>query len=226
MTEDLAAAALGVLLCGPAGLAVPVVIAGLPSPIAEVAERPRMLLRSAVVCAVVGAVLGLAIGLEPALWVVLPLVPQAVLLAIVDRHTQLIPSRVVWPMLGLAVGLVVLVGGVAGDGTAVVRSAVGGVTTFLVFHTLWWLHSAGMGYGDVRLSAVVGTVLGFLGWGELVVGVYAGFAVFALVALGRAVLQRDRGLLREPTPYGPYLLGGALVGVVLGGPLWSSLVSG
>lgn len=224
--ESGALAAVGVLLCGLAGLGVPVVTARLPEPMGAVASRPRMLIRSVIGCAAAGAVLAVAIGPDPALLVVLPLVPHAVLLAIVDRHTHLIPSRIVWPMLGLAAGLVALVGAASGDGPAVVRAAVGGVVVFLVFHGLWWMHSAGMGYGDVRLSAVVGTVLGFLGWSELVIGVYAGFALFAAVALGRALARRDRGLLREPAPFGPYLLGGALVGVVLGGQLWAHLVSG
>jgi leader peptidase (prepilin peptidase) / N-methyltransferase len=224
---DLAAAALGALLCGMAGLAIPVVIAGLPEPMGAVAARPRMLLRSSLGCAVAGAALAAALGADPAaLLVVLPLVPQAVLLAIVDHHTHLIPSRIVWPMLGLAVGLVLLVGVTTGDGPAVLRSAVGGVAVFLVFHGLWWMHSAGMGYGDVRLSAVVGTALGFLGWAELVIGVYAGFLLFAVVAVARSLARRDRRLLREPAPYGPFLLGGALAGVVVGGPIWSSLVSG
>jgi leader peptidase (prepilin peptidase)/N-methyltransferase len=219
-------AALAALVCGAAGLAIPVVVRRLPEPMASVAERPRTPVGSVVGCAVVGATLALAIGPHAALVVVLPLVPHAVLLAIVDHHTHLIPTRIVWPMLGVAVALVLLVGLVSGDGAALVRAAVGGMAAFLLFHGLWWVHSAGMGYGDVRLSAVVGLVLGFLGWAELVIGVYAGFVLFAVAALGRAVLRRDRALLREASPYGPYLLGGVLVGVVVGGPVWSLLVSG
>lgn len=219
-------AAVAALLCGLAGLGVPVVIARLPEPMGPLAARPGVLRRSVLGCAVVGAVLAVSIGPDPALLVALPLVPHGVLLATVDRHTHLIPTRIVWPMLGLAAGLVLLVGVATGDGDAVLRAAVGGAAAFALFHLLWWLHSAGMGYGDVRLSSIVGTALGFLGWRELVVGVYAGFALFALVALGRAALRRDRAVLREPAPYGPALLGGAVLGVVLAGPVWAHLAGG
>ena len=39
-----------------------------------------------------------------------------------------------------------------------------------VFWLLWFIHSAGMGFGDVRLAALLGFALGHLGWGELLVG--------------------------------------------------------
>ncbi|MBZ5741278.1 prepilin peptidase [Nocardioides mangrovi] len=219
--EAVGLAAVAAIVCGFAGLAVPVAIARLPEPMGSVADRPRILLRAVLGCAVVAAVVAPSVGVHAALLVVLPLIPQGVLLAIVDRHTHLLPSRVIWPMLGLASGTVLLAGVVAGDGVAVVRAAIGGAATFAFFHVLWWVRPQGLGYGDVRLSAVVGTALGFLGTAELLIGVYAGFVVFVLAALGRAAVRRDRSLLREPSPYGPAMLGGALLGLVVGSYLAS-----
>jgi leader peptidase (prepilin peptidase)/N-methyltransferase len=57
-------------------------------------------------------------------------------------------------------------------------------------------------------------------------GVYAAFLAFAVPGLLLAVLRRDRGVLKASYPFGPFLLAGALAGVVLGAPLWSGLVSG
>lgn len=219
--------ALAALACGAAGLAVPRIIARLPHPMGAVARRRGLALRTSLACAVAGGLL--AAGLTERGWallVVLPLVPPAVLLATVDRHTHLLPSRVVWPTLTLAAALIAVAGAASGDGDAVTRALLGGVGVFALFHALWWLHPAGMGYGDVRLSAVVGAVLGYLGWGELATGVYAGFIGFALTALGRAAVRRDRGALRTPAPYGPWLLGGALLGAIAGAPLWSHLAAG
>lgn len=215
------------LACGVAGTAVPESISRLPEPMGSVGRRPGLALRTGLACAVAGALLTHVLVPDWAgVLVVLPLVPPAVLLAVVDRRTHLLPSRVIWPMLGLAVGSVVLAGLLSRDGDAVLRAGIAGAGTFAFFHALWWIRPSGMGYGDVRLSAVLGVALGFLGWGELVVGIYAGFVGFALAATARAVVRRDRASLRVASPYGPYLLGGALVGVLVGGSLWSSLVSG
>jgi leader peptidase (prepilin peptidase)/N-methyltransferase len=70
-----------------------------------------------------------------------------------------------------------------------------------------------MGYGDVRLSGVLGIVLGYLGWGPLLVGVYAGFL---LGGLGGTLLTVLRIVDRKAYPFGPFMLLGALVGVLWG----------
>ena len=80
----------------------------------------------------------------------------------------------------------------------------------------------GMGYGDVRLSALVGFVLGYLGWAELLVGVYGAFLVFAV--LGRRCGRSragDRSALRDAAAVRAVPAGrGARSGVVLGSPIW------
>jgi leader peptidase (prepilin peptidase)/N-methyltransferase len=76
-----------------------------------------------------------------------------------------------------------------------------------------------MGYGDVRLATLVGFQLGFLGTTELLTGFYASFVLFAVVGITRAVRRRQRAALREALPFGPFLLVGALLGIVLGSHL-------
>ena len=82
----------------------------------------------------------------------------------------------------------------------------------------------GMGFGDVRLAAPVGLVLGWVGWGALAVGVWIGFIVFALPALVLVVARRDRAMLKKSFPFGPFMVIGALVGLVWGtalaGRIW------
>lgn len=216
------AAALGALLCGAAGLAVPALVGRLPDPtMAAVAARSRLRTWAVVLSALSGALVGGSVGLDWPLLFLLPLVPVAVALALVDLHTHLLPTRVVWPATAGTVVLGVVAALLEGDGGALARAAIGGLLVFAVFHALWWIHPAGMGYGDVRLSVVVGFALGYLGWAELVVGVYGAFVVFAVVGVARAVARRNRAALREPLPFGPFLLAGALAGIVLGGHLVS-----
>jgi leader peptidase (prepilin peptidase)/N-methyltransferase len=70
-----------------------------------------------------------------------------------------------------------------------------------------------MGFGDVRLAGLIGLALGWLGWGELLVGVYAGFLLGALVG---GVLAAAKVLDRKSYPFGPFMLVGAAMGVLLG----------
>ena len=84
------------------------------------------------------------------------------------------------------------------------------------YWVLWFVHSAGMGFGDVRLAALLGLVLGRAGWAELVVGTYAPFLLFAVPGLLLALVRRDRSLLRAAYPFGPFMVLGALVGLVAG----------
>ena len=60
---------------------------------------------------------------------------------------------------------------------------------------------------------LLGIALGFLGWGELMVGL---FASFLLGGLGGGLLSVLRIVDRKSYPFGPFMLLGAVVGVVLG----------
>lgn len=218
---DVAVALLAALACGLAGLAVPELVATLPGPAGDVATGRRLRARSALVAAASGAVVGGAVGVDWALLVLLPLVPVGAALALIDAHAHLLPTRLIWPALVVTVVLAATAALLAGDPAAFARAALAGAGVFAFFHVLWWVHPAGLGYGDVRLSAVVGVALGYLGWSELLVGVYSGFVLFVVVAVARAVRRRSRSVLRDPLPFGPFLLAGALVGVALGGHLVS-----
>lgn len=235
MSIDPAAVALGAAGCGAAGLLVPALVRAIPepagpapdkTPYADVAAGPRLRATAAGCSLVAGALVGAAVGLAWPLLVLLPLVPVGVALAVVDLRTRLLPTVVVWPaFLGTAV-LGCLSAWLESDADAIVRAWVGAAAVFAFFYALWWIHPPGMGFGDVRLSAVLGFALAYLGWPEVLAGVYGAFLAFALPGLVLAVFRRDRGVLRAAYPFGPFLLAGALAGVVLGDPLWSGLVSG
>ena len=230
MNDAVLAALLAAVLCGLGGLLVPALVARIPEPPAKqpdpdsdpgqaledggappveeepketyaaIAALPGLRARSAVASAVVGALLGAATGLDwPLLWLV-PLVPVGVALSVIDWRTRLLPRVVVLPATLVAVVLVVAVGLATGEREALVRALVGMVAVRSFFWLLWFLRSAGMGFGDVRLAAIVGLVLGWVGWGALAIGVWVGFMVFAVPGLALAVVRRDRSLLRKPFP--------------------------
>lgn len=188
-----------------------------PKPLyVDVAARPGLWWRSAVASAVAGAVVGAVVGWDWWLIVLVPLVPVCVALAVIDWHTKLLPSRIVLPATAYAV-VAGLVGWLlTGDHTDVLRAAIGLVVARSVFWLLWFIHSAGMGFGDVRLAALLGFALGHVGTAELVVGMYAGFLIFGLPGLALAIIRRDRSLLKQAFPFGPFMIVGALLGLLLG----------
>lgn len=241
------AALVAALLAGLGGLLVPRLIARVPEPApqpaavpvpadgahadeppkmlyAEIAARSGLAWRSALLSAAAGALLGAATGLDwPLLWLV-PLTPVAVALSVIDWHTRLLPRVVVVPATLAAVVVVTAVGLATGERDALVRALVAMVLARSFFWVLWFVRSAGMGFGDVRLAAPVGLVLGWTGWGALAIGLWASFMLFVVPALVVLLARRDRSLLKRSFPFGPFMVGGALVGLVWGtalaGRIW------
>ena len=236
MNESLLAALLGLLVAGLGGLLVPALIASVPEPApkesepdepdepdkmlyADIAARPGLRWRSALVSAVSGCLVGAATGLDwPLLWL-LPLTPVAVALSVIDWHTKLLPRRIVLSATLAAIVLVVVVGLATDQRDALVRALVAMVVARSFFWVLWFARSAGMGFGDVRLAALVGLVLGWLGWGAVAIGLWFSFLSFAVPALVVVLARRDRTLLKRSFPFGPFMVFGTFVGLVWGTPL-------
>jgi leader peptidase (prepilin peptidase)/N-methyltransferase len=248
VNDTLLAALVAALLAGVGGLLVPRLIAWVPEPAprepdepeqaqepeepeppkmlyADIAVRPGLGRRSALAAALVGGLVGWATGLDwPLLWLV-PLIPVGVALSVIDWHTKLLPRIIVIPATLVAVVLVVVVGLATGERDALVRALVAMVVVRSFYWVLWSvLPGVGMGFGDVRLAAIVGLVLGWLGWGAVAIGVWIGMAVFGLPGLVLAIVRWDRKLLKKPFPFGPFMLVGAVAGLVWGtalaGRIW------
>jgi len=97
------------------------------------------------------------------------------------------------------------------------RAVIAGAIGFAVFYVLWFAFPRGVGFGDVRLSGLLGMALGWLGWGQFAAGLYGGFFLGAIVGI---VLIAARVMTRKQmVPFGPFMLIGALAGVLLGAPL-------
>ena len=209
------------------GLLSPRVIAALPEPAdpddatdkisyRRLAEArglaPALAVSAAVTCALLAWSLGPTAALP--MWMYVGVV--GVVLAYVDWRTRLLPTRLVGPSYAIVAALAVLASATGGDWGALLRAVLGWLVAGGLFFLLWYVYPKGMGYGDVRLSGVLGIALGWLGWAELLVGVYAGFL---LGAFGGGLLALLRVVDRKRYPFGPFMLLGALVGVLLGPPL-------
>jgi leader peptidase (prepilin peptidase) / N-methyltransferase len=199
---------------------------GPKTPYAELARAPGFAPALAATAGVSGGLLGWSLGAEWVLLLVLPLAPVGAALALVDLRCRLLPTRLVLPATAFALGYGLLAWALTGSSDDLLRGVVGMVAARSVFWVLWFVRSAGMGFGDVRLSALLGFVLAHLGWAEYAVGLYAPFLLFAVPGLLLALVRRDRSLLKQAFPFGPFLLAGAVLGIVAGPGVLDGLITG
>jgi leader peptidase (prepilin peptidase)/N-methyltransferase len=187
-----------------------------------IADTPGLLWRCILSGAIAGGLIGWAVGWEWSLLFLLPLVPVSLALTVIDWRTRLLPT---WLIARTYVGLVVLLlvcALITQDWNDLVRAAIGWAGAGLLFFVLWYIHPRGLGYGDVRLSGIIGLALGYVGTPELVVGVYAGFL---LGGVGGGLLSMLRIVNRKGFPFGPFMFVGAIVGLLAGNWL-AGLASG
>lgn len=220
-TFDVTVALVCALVAATAGWFVPRVIAILPEPpsgseekipYAELAARPGLAWQCALASGLSGAVLGGALGWHWALLFLVYLCPVGVALAYIDWRTRLLPTALIGPSYLIVGALIVVAALLSWEPKRIIAAAIG----WLILGGLYWLlwrFTPGMGYGDVRLSGLIGLALGFVGLPALMAGAYAGFVlgVVAWVPMRLLRLTTDRMY-----PFGPFMLLGVLVGV-----LWS-----
>ena len=100
-------------------------------------------------------------------------------------------------------------------------SALGGLGAlafFLLLHIGW---RGSIGDGDVRLAALLGVFLGWLGPMHVPVGLFLGFLTAALVAL--PLLATGRAARTTRLVFGPFMAAGAVMAILWGRtliPLW------
>ncbi|MFP5252678.1 MAG: prepilin peptidase [Actinomycetes bacterium] len=180
---------------------------------ADIAATRGLRWRAGVTTGAVAFAVGSAVGWSWALTFLMYLVPVGVALAVVDWRTRLLPTKVIAPSYAVVGALAALSAWAEGDLDALVTAGLGWLVAGGTFFALWFVYPRGMGYGDVRLSGVLGIALGYLGWSELLVGVYAGFI---LGGVGGLLLSVLRIVDRKAYPFGPFMLVGAVVGVLAG----------
>ncbi|MRJ77162.1 hypothetical protein GEV29_11485 [Aeromicrobium sp. SMF47] len=220
--------ALAVVVAALIGAAGPLVLRRLPEPpeadrdpdkiaYAVLAARPLVSWALAAAAALMAGVAAWAID-DPELvpvWVLVTGVGSW--LAYIDWHTRLLPFAVV-SRLYLGTLLLVAVGALLlGDPDVLVHAIVANVVVYVIFRVLHWAGSrffgGAFGYGDVRLSGVLALALGALGRSEVLVGIYAGFVLGAVLGV---VLARLRIVDPQGYAFGPYMVAGAVIGTAWG----------
>jgi len=138
------------------------------------------------------------------------------LIFVIDLEQGLILNVVILPAVALAFVLSFFWAGFevwpeVGPGF-VVSSLLGGAIGFGLMMLPYLISRGGMGAGDVKLAALIGLVAGFpLVLVALLVGIIAGGLVAGVLLISRLVRRKD------PIPFGPFLVAGAMVSLIWGG---------
>ncbi|MFF0263032.1 prepilin peptidase [Streptomyces microflavus] len=183
-----------------------------PAPYAPAPYAPGTL--APLVTVLACTVLAAATGARPELVGWLLLAPVAVLLATVDRRVHRLPDPLTLP---LAAAAVLLLGGAAllpGHAGSWTSALLGGLALGGFYFLLFLINPNGMGFGDVKLALALGVALGWYGWEVLFLGGFAGFLFGAAYGLGLVLLRRAGR--RTGIPFGPFMIAGALTGILLG----------
>ena len=160
---------------------------------------------------------GLVAWLASPLWLAVALalmVLVSVVLTAIDLEHMRLPSAIVYP------AYPVVAAGLIGDALSrhhpewLLRALAGAGIALVIYGGLWFLYPAGIGLGDVRLVPLVGFVLAYLGWPHLTVGLMAGPVVGLILAV--VTVRPGRGFGKRRIPYGPAILAGMWVGLMLG----------
>jgi len=142
----------------------------------------------------------------------------SVALTLIDLDVKRLPDAIVLPGWGAIVVLLLVTTLVAHlDWWPFLRALIGGAALFLFYCLIRLISPRGMGGGDVKLAGLVGTVLGWFGWGALALGAFAAFLLGGI--FGGILLLTGRAKRRSAIPFGPWIIAGAWVGIVVGEPI-------
>lgn len=132
-------------------------------------------------------------------------------LAATDLTEHRLPDKLTLPAIAATAALLTTASWQNDDFAALGRAAITAAAAAVFFLALA-LITRRIGGGDIKLAVLTGMLPGWLGWNHFVLALLSGLLLAAATA---AVLMATRRISRrDPLPLGPFLLAGALIGVL------------
>ncbi len=139
-----------------------------------------------------------------------------ILIAIIDLDHKLILNKIVYPSLIVALIIApffikndILNAGIAGSG--IVNALIGGAVGFVFLLVPAIVIPGGMGFGDVKMAALIGLATGFA---EVIVAILGAIILGGLTAMALLILRLKKR--KEGIPFGPFLSLAAIVTLLWG----------
>jgi prepilin signal peptidase PulO-like enzyme (type II secretory pathway) len=153
------------------------------------------------------------------LWAVLALL---MLLFVYDLKHYILPDKIVFPAIGLALGYRIFeflnfgfawdLGFGIWDFKLLVNPLLAALGAALFFFVIFLLsRGRAMGFGDVKLALFMGL---FLGWPNILVALFAAFVIGGMFGIV-LILLKKKGMKSE-VPFGPFLITGTLAALFWG----------
>jgi leader peptidase (prepilin peptidase) / N-methyltransferase len=178
------------------------------APAEGVASPPRAVyvgLCAAVLFAALTARIGPGLVLAAYCWLAVTTVP----LGWIDAAVHRLPDVLTGSAYAGTVLLLLAAAAHSGDWGSLLRAVGGGLALAAAYFALAIIRPAGMGLGDVKLSASLGTAMAWIGWGTLLAGTLAGLMLAA--CYGLALLAAHRATLKQHIPLGPFMVAGTFL---------------
>lgn len=137
-----------------------------------------------------------------------------VVLSLIDVDTKTLPRRIIYLMGAVGVGTLVPAAILIHQPRRIWWAALGAVLSFAIVLILHLLARGALGFGDVRLAAPLGWMLGWQRLEAVTTGLFLSFMLSGIIS---ALLLVSRKVSRQTKiPFGPFLAVGALATVLIG----------
>lgn len=172
------------------------------------AGPPRTVV-TALTAVVLGALAGAAAGWGALLPALVALAFTGAPLTIIDFEHHRLPNRLVFTAAALAAALLALAAALHHAWPHYLRSIEGGAAVYAGLFLLFFISPRSFGFGDVKLGGVLGGYLAWFGWVEVYYGIFAGFLIGMVMALG--LLATGKASMKSAMAFGPALIVGTLL---------------
>jgi leader peptidase (prepilin peptidase)/N-methyltransferase len=139
------------------------------------------------------------------------LVGAGMWLSLIDIDTHLLPRRIVYRTIAVAMPLLVLSAFFDNTGS-VIGMFIGGLGMWCMLRVLEVLSRGDLGGGDVGLGGLLGLYLGWLSYEAILVGLFASFLAGGFFAV--ALLISRKANRHTHFAFGPFLIVGTLIAVL------------
>ena len=140
-----------------------------------------------------------------------------VALGVIDLDTKRLPNKILWPTFAMGAVAFTVAAAVDHRFDDLGRATIGAAIGYILFGVVHEVRPDGMGFGDVKLAALCGMVLGWHGLADVALGLYGSVVLGALVSV--PLLLAGRAGRRTAIPFGPFLVVATLAQALYGEPL-------
>ncbi len=145
---------------------------------------------------------------------VLVLFASLLALSFIDIEHLVLPKVIVYPTIIVVIGLLAIAAGETDRWHTFLSAAICAAVWFAAFFVLNLASPRLLGFGDVRLSLVLGFSLGWFGWRYAVLGFFVANVIGAIIGLALIALKK---ITRDhPIPYGVFLALGTAFAIFVG----------